>query len=57
MRTPGAEGAHPGGAVAISGVRWEGTVPFLEYFGKRVYCLLKDERLCRCQPKAFYQQG
>ena len=43
--------------VAISGVHWERTVPFLEYFGKRVYCLPKDKRPCRCQPEAFYPQG
>lgn len=50
-------GEPPQGAVVIPGVHWERIVSFLEYFGKRVYCLPKDERPYRWQSKAFYQQG
>ena len=44
-------------AVVISGSHWERTDPFLKYCAKRAYCLPKDKRPCRCQPKALYWQG
>ena len=54
---PCLEGREPApDNVVISGVQWERTVLFLKYCEKRVYCLPKDKRPCRHQPKLFYQQ-
>ena len=54
MYSHGMEGADMTG---MSGVPWDRTVSFLEYCSKRVYCLPKEKRPCRHQPKAFSLAG
>ena len=40
----------------VSDEHWERTFLFLEYFWKRIYCLPKDKRSCRHQPKALHRK-
>lgn len=43
--------------VAISGARWERTVPSFKYCGKRVYHLPENKGPCRLQPEALSGLG